>query len=53
MKDCELDEKTPRWFRLWANNHYWHLKLEVRWHSWALGLILAVVLGKLIMDFFW
>lgn len=52
MSNCELDNKTPNWFKLWANNHFWHLKFKVDLLMWAVGAILAGVIGTAIKIYF-
>lgn len=44
--------KKPNWFQRWESNDFWHLKREVRWHSWVLLLIAASVLTNLVTRFF-
>ena len=52
MSECELDEKTPRWFKVWAGNHFWHLKFKVDLLMWIVGVILATVLGTAVKIYF-
>ena len=52
MSKTELDAKTPQWFRLWASNHFWHLKFKVDLLMWTVGVILATVIGTAIKIYF-
>lgn len=44
---------TVEKFDNFINNHFHLLKMEVRWHTWILLAILAAVIGKFLVDFFW
>lgn len=48
----DLDKKTPHWFKIWASNHFWHLKFRVDLLTWAVGIILGTVLGTAVKLFF-
>lgn len=52
MANCELDNKTPNWFKMWANNHFWHLKFKVDLLVWTVGVILAGVITTAIKIYF-
>ena len=52
MSECELDNKTPNWFKVWAGNHFWHLKFKVDLLMWIVGVILATVLGTAVKIYF-
>ena len=52
MSESEFDNKTPHWFKVWAGNHFWHLKFKVDLLMWVVGVILATVLGTAIKIYF-
>ena len=51
-KNKPLDGRTPQWFRLWASNHFWHLKFKVDLLIWAVGIILAAVISTAVKIYF-
>lgn len=52
-KKEDTNMKSPAWFIEWRDNHFKHLKDEVRLHTWLLGIIITAVIGKGVIDYFW
>lgn len=46
-----LNSKTPKWFKEWRNNEFWHMSIEVRTTTIIVVFVFSIVVAIAIKVF--